>query len=141
MKPRSLAPPSPPLAIRGTTDMTPQDIDRILQEGIDAVKHGQTEQAIQLLIEVVNADENNEQGWLWLSYVVNDPQDKITALENVLTINPNHRVAQQNLARWQIQLTLLRRARRTRHAQMPGVWTQVILEAYPLLKAHIVHAA
>lgn len=85
--------------------MTPQDIDRILQEGIDAVKHGQTEQAIQLLIEVVHADENNEQGWLWLSYVVNDPQDKITALENVLTINPNHRVAQQNLARWQIQLT------------------------------------
>ena len=85
--------------------MTPQDIDRILQEGIDAVKQGQTEQAIEILIQVVEADENNEQGWLWLSYVVNDPQDKITALENVLTINPNNRVAQQNLTRWQTQLT------------------------------------
>lgn len=85
--------------------MTPQDIDRILQEGIDAVKHGQVDQAIQLLIQVVNADENNEQGWLWLSYVVDDPQDKITALENALTINPNNRVAQQNLTRWQTHLT------------------------------------
>jgi len=85
--------------------MTPPDIDRILQEGIDAVKHGQTEQAIEILIQVVEADENNEQGWLWLSYVVNDPQDKITALENVLTINPGNRVAQQNLTRWQTQFT------------------------------------
>ena len=47
--------------------MTPQDTDRILQEGIDAVKQGQTEQAIEILIQVVEADENNEQGWLWLS--------------------------------------------------------------------------
>ena len=86
--------------------MTPQDTDRILQEGIDAVKQGQTEQAIEILIQVVEADENNEQGWLWLSYVVNDPQDKITALENVLTINPANRVAQQNLTRWQTQLTV-----------------------------------
>jgi len=85
--------------------MTPQDIDRILQEGIGAVKLGQTEQAIQLLIQVVEADENNEQGWLWLSYVIDDPQDKITALENALTINPGNRVAQQNLTRWQTQLT------------------------------------
>ena len=40
------------------------------------------------------------------AYVVNDPQDKITALENVLTINPANRVAQQNLTRWQTQLTV-----------------------------------
>lgn len=83
--------------------MTPQDIALILQEGIDAVKRGQAEQAVQLLLQVVEADENNEQGWLWLSYVVESPQDKITALENVLTINPNNRVAQQNLTRWQTE--------------------------------------
>jgi tetratricopeptide (TPR) repeat protein len=84
--------------------MTPQDITHTLQEGIDAVKSGQAERAVQLLMQVVAADENNEQGWLWLSYVVTDPKDKIIALENVLTINPANRVAQQNLTRWQTQV-------------------------------------
>ena len=84
--------------------MTTREIDLILQEGIDAVKRGQAKQAIELLMHVVNADENNEQGWLWLSYVIEEPQDKIIALENALSINPNNRVAQQNLNRWQTEV-------------------------------------
>ena len=39
----------------------------LLEEGITAAKAGQKERARQCLMQVVKADENNEQAWLWLS--------------------------------------------------------------------------
>jgi hypothetical protein len=34
-------------------------------------------------------DQYNEQAWLWLSAVVETPEEQRTCLDNVLTINPN----------------------------------------------------
>ena len=39
----------------------------LLEEGITAAKAGQKERARQCLMQVVKADKNNEQAWLWLS--------------------------------------------------------------------------
>mgnify|MGYP001945959316 FL=1 len=73
-------------------------IDTLLQQGIRAAQSGQREAARSLLIQVVEADERNELGWLWLSGVVDDPEDMRTCLQNVLDINPANAKARQGLA-------------------------------------------
>lgn len=77
--------------------MTPVEIESLLQEGIASVKRGQKTRAAKMLMKVVEADEKNEQAWFWLSMAIDDTEDKITALENTLTINPSNTAAQTNL--------------------------------------------
>jgi hypothetical protein len=72
--------------------------EELLQQGISAARAGQREPARALLMQVVEADERNEQGWLWLAGVVDDPEDMRTCLENVLDLNPANVKAQQGLA-------------------------------------------
>ncbi len=70
----------------------------LLRQGIAAAKAGKRAEARALLMQVVEADERSEQGWLWLSGVVDDPADMRTCLHNVLDINPNSAQARQGLA-------------------------------------------
>ena len=42
------------------------DINRLLQLGIQAAKAGRREQARELLLQVVEQDQENIQGWPWL---------------------------------------------------------------------------
>lgn len=63
-----------------------------------AAKAGRAAEARRLLETVLDADERNEQAWLWLSGVVDDDEERIICLENVLTINPHNEVARQGLA-------------------------------------------
>jgi tetratricopeptide (TPR) repeat protein len=50
-----------------------------------------------MLIELVESDPEHELAWLWLSELVADPDDKIVALENALTINPQRSQTQTRL--------------------------------------------
>ncbi|MCL4265156.1 MAG: hypothetical protein KJ069_18210 [Anaerolineae bacterium] len=77
--------------------MAELEVERWLQEGMTAVKEGQPEKARLLLLKVVDADEDNESGWLWLSQVVADEDDKRTCLENVLALNPENAAARRML--------------------------------------------
>ena len=70
----------------------------LLQQGIAAARAGRKAEARELLTQVVEADERSEQGWLWLSGVVEAPDDMRTCLENVLEINPDNAKAKQGLA-------------------------------------------
>jgi tetratricopeptide (TPR) repeat protein len=70
----------------------------LLQQGIAAARAGRKEEARALLLKVVQADERSEQGWLWLSGVMSDPEDIRTCLHNVLELNPANQQAQQGLA-------------------------------------------
>jgi hypothetical protein len=72
--------------------------EELLQQGIAAARAGQREEARALLMQLVEADERSEQGWLWLAGVVDDPEDMRTCLENVLDLNPGNVKAQQGLA-------------------------------------------
>jgi tetratricopeptide (TPR) repeat protein len=72
--------------------------DNLLEQGISAALTGRREDARALLAQVVEADERNEQAWLWLSGLVEDPEEIRTCLENVLHLNPNNVKAQQGLA-------------------------------------------
>lgn len=75
------------------------DLQKLLNEGIAAARAGQKEQAQQLLLQVTDLDETNLLAWLWLSGVVKTRAEQEICLENVLDLDPNHKVAQQALAR------------------------------------------
>jgi len=79
-------------------------IEQLLEQGIAAAKAGHSEQARQLLMQVVEIDERSEQGWLWLSEVVETTDDRRICLENVLAINPEHAHARAGLE-WLDQVT------------------------------------
>src|SRR5215217_6565116 len=70
----------------------------LLQQGIVAARAGRRAEARALLMQVVEADERNEQAWLWLAGVVDAPDDIRTCLQNVLDLNPANQQAQQGLA-------------------------------------------
>ena len=69
----------------------------LVQAGVEAIRRREYRQARQLLRRVTALDEMDEQGWLWLSGVVDD-DEKIICLEKVLAINPRNKRAQAGLA-------------------------------------------
>src|SRR4051812_37278506 len=72
--------------------------DNLLEQAISAILTGRRDEARVLLAQVVEADDRNEQAWLWLSGVVEEPEEVRTCLENVLHLNPDNVKAQQGLA-------------------------------------------
>jgi tetratricopeptide (TPR) repeat protein len=69
----------------------------LLQRGIELARAGQREQARTTLLQLVEADETNEMGWLWLSGVMDAAEDIRVCLENVLEINPENQQARQGI--------------------------------------------
>ncbi|WP_129626813.1 hypothetical protein [Candidatus Oscillochloris fontis] len=67
------------------------------QRGLAAARGGQKRVAEGLLIRAVRLDPQHERAWLWLSAVVEDPQQQAFCLEAVLGINPNNEPAQRGL--------------------------------------------
>src|SRR5215204_3702188 len=71
--------------------------DNLLEQGISAAITGRRDEARALLSQVVEADDRNEQAWLWLAGLLEEPEDIRTCLENVLHLNPDNIKAQQGL--------------------------------------------
>ncbi len=68
-----------------------------LRDGIAAARAGRRDEARELLMRVVEANESSEQGWIWLSGVVDTDEDRLICLENALTLNPDNVQAQAGL--------------------------------------------
>jgi hypothetical protein len=73
------------------------DTQKLFTEGITAARAGDRERARALFIQLVELEERNEMAWLWLSELVADRENREICLENVLTINPDNRVARKSL--------------------------------------------
>jgi len=86
--------------------MDPAQIQQLLKEGIAAVRQGDRARGRELLLRVVEADERIEPAWLWLSAAVDDPNDKLVALENALAINSHNTQARTQLQALRKQLGL-----------------------------------
>ncbi|WP_129673343.1 tetratricopeptide repeat protein [Candidatus Chloroploca sp. Khr17] len=71
----------------------------LLNQAIEAARHGQAREAEAMLLEIVEADETNELAWLWLAEVVANPEERRTCLENVLALNPANAAARHDLQR------------------------------------------
>lgn len=68
-----------------------------LYDGAVALQQGDRLRAFELLMKVVENDQANEEGWLWLSGAVENMEDQETALLNVLDLNPNNEAARRGL--------------------------------------------
>jgi len=64
------------------------EVERMLREGVKAAQDGDRSNARRLLLRVTEADENNENAWLWLASISEYPEELVAFLTNVLTINP-----------------------------------------------------
>ncbi len=73
------------------------NVEAMVREGIAAVKGNKKEEGRILLTKAVELDPYNEEGWLWLSGVVEGQDDQRTCLENVLAINPANEKARKGL--------------------------------------------
>lgn len=60
----------------------------MLQSGILAAENGDREKARSVFLKIVEDDPYNEDAWMWLCDLVDGLEDRIIALENVLTVNP-----------------------------------------------------
>lgn len=69
---------------------------KILQ-AITAIKAGDKKRGRELIAEILKADRNNEQAWLWLVQTDISHEQKIKSLQNVLKINPDNQSAKDDL--------------------------------------------
>src|SRR5947209_4515791 len=74
------------------------EVQDLLRRAMEALTRGDKTTARDLLTSVLEADDRNEQAWLWLSGAVDSPDEQRICLENVLTINPGSTAARQGLA-------------------------------------------
>lgn len=74
-----------------------EQIAEWLYDGAVALQKGDRLRAFELLMKVVEHDQHSEEGWLWLSGAVENPEDQKTALLNVLDLNPHNEVARRGL--------------------------------------------
>ncbi len=68
-----------------------------LQAGITAAREGRRAEARALLMQALQTNSRSEQGWLWMSAVVETDTERQACLEQVLTINPHNQTAQLGL--------------------------------------------
>lgn len=76
----------------------------MVTEAAQLARTGEKDRARALLLAAVAEDETLEHGWLWLGLLLDDPADRITALENALTLNPDNARARALLDKLQDSL-------------------------------------
>jgi hypothetical protein len=79
--------------------MEEENYRELLRRGAQALQEGRREEARDLLLRCTELNESDPDVWLWLSGAVDDSADSRIALENVLTLSPNHPQALAGL-RW-----------------------------------------
>lgn len=75
------------------------DLQRKLNQGVEAAKDGNRSVARRLLEEVVEQDERNEVAWIWLATLATGAAEKREHLKRVLAINPQNNLAREALSR------------------------------------------
>lgn len=75
------------------------ELQRKLNQGVEAAKAGDHTTARRLLGEVVEQDDRNELAWIWLATVATGASERREHLRKVLSINPRNQRAREALAR------------------------------------------
>ena len=68
-------------------------VKSLIQQGAASHKEGMPEIATQYFLQATEYDPNSEMAWLWLVSVANEPEDKLSYLNRVLSLNPTHEKA------------------------------------------------
>jgi hypothetical protein len=73
--------------------MSAPDWKAQLQKAIALAQAGRREEARTLLQSITAADPSQELAWMWLATAATDTEERIAALEQVLTLNPDNSTA------------------------------------------------
>lgn len=68
-------------------------VKSLIQQGAASHKEGMPEIATQYFLQATEYDPNSEMAWLWLVSVASEPEDKLSYLNRVLSLNPTHEKA------------------------------------------------
>jgi Tfp pilus assembly protein PilF len=77
---------------------------QLLTTGIAAFQRNDRELARAILLDVMEYDQNIEEGWLLMAYLTESVEEKTRHLERVLEINPANERARSSLERAKLQL-------------------------------------
>jgi len=72
-----------------------------LKQVFQLIKGGQNQQALQILMPIVKTEKDNSTAWFLLAKALDDPSQKVKALQKVLSLRPDHIKAQEMLAQYQ----------------------------------------
>jgi tetratricopeptide (TPR) repeat protein len=75
------------------------NVDELLEKGIEAIQSGNLQDGSGLLAQVVQADPNREQAWLWLGRARSELKEKEFCFNRVLSLNPGNPEARFELER------------------------------------------
>lgn len=70
-----------------------------LQEAVNAIKSGNTEQAKRLLADILRQNPQDENAWLWMTRCLTSNDEKRYCFERVLKINPQNQHAIEGIRR------------------------------------------
>lgn len=71
--------------------------DSMFQQAVDALREGDKARAKDLLTQLVKADQNNPQYWIWLSAAVESTKERIYCLQTALQLDPANATAKRGL--------------------------------------------
>jgi twitching motility two-component system response regulator PilG len=72
--------------------------NEILNEAVAAIKEGDRPKGRQLLKTCIERGQDELAAWHWLSSIADDPLESIKCLRNMLSIDPDHKVALKSIA-------------------------------------------
>src|SRR5687767_10489025 len=70
---------------------------QVLHDAYELIKSGQKQEAMRLLVQVLQSDRNNANAWWLLANATDEPGKKQQALEQVLRLQPDHGAARRAL--------------------------------------------
>ncbi len=77
--------------------MAEQDIQSLMRAGVQAARAGNKKKARRIFERVLEIQDDNELGWMWMASVVESVEERRVCLENVLDINPRSARARKAL--------------------------------------------
>jgi hypothetical protein len=71
--------------------------EKMFREALDAIKQGQRSRARDLLTRLIRTDASNADYWLWMSTIVENPNERVFCLESALKADSNNPTARRGL--------------------------------------------
>ncbi len=72
-----------------------------LYEAIALIRAGKTEDARQIIFDIIRNDSQNEMAWMWLAETLTSEADRMKVLRSCLKINPDSKIAKMAVSKLQ----------------------------------------